>query len=124
MTFDPSVPRWVRCVFRVADWLDYSVLSPLSGKLMFRYGFLDRHCGCVQCEDRRAKGLQAPRLKTMSQESSKESPAPAKRLDRQRLEAVVQETSQWPAYRRAELGTKAPSRVETKSSHREPNRAE
>lgn len=52
----------------------------------------------------------------MSEKSSKESSSPVKRLDLERLKAVVQETSEWPAYRRAELGTKAPSRVETKSA--------
>lgn len=57
MTFDPSVPRWVRCVYRVAEWMDYSVLSPLSSKLMFRYGFLDRQdadASNVRIDGRRA----------------------------------------------------------------------
>jgi hypothetical protein len=41
-------------------------------------------------------------------------PTAAKQLDPERLMAVAKEVSTWPAYRRAELGTKAPSRVGTK----------
>jgi hypothetical protein len=51
----------------------------------------------------------------MATPSNSNTQAPVRKLDRQRLKEVVEETSKWPAYMRGEVGSKAPSRIETRT---------
>jgi hypothetical protein len=46
----------------------------------------------------------------------KETSAVPRRLDRERLKALAEASRSWPAYMRAELGVKAPSRIDTRVS--------
>lgn len=56
-----TMPRWVAALNAFLRWLTekhfwdwrYAVDS-------WRWKFVDDHCWCVQCEDRRAKGQQGP----------------------------------------------------------------
>ena len=49
----------------------------------------------------------------MSQTLQKQTKPEVRRLDRTRLKALAEESRTWPAYMRAEIGVKAPSRIET-----------
>jgi len=51
----------------------------------------------------------------MATPSNTNGQAPVRKLDRQRLKEVVEETSKWPVYMRGEVGSKAPSRIDTRT---------
>jgi hypothetical protein len=43
-------PLWVSVVYRMMEWFDYSVISPVSSWLTYtRIQLLDRHCQCEKC---------------------------------------------------------------------------
>jgi hypothetical protein len=51
-------PKWVRVVYKLAQWADYK-LSSFSNQFYWRcQGLYDDYCHCDHCEERRAKGLQ------------------------------------------------------------------
>lgn len=51
-----------------------------------------------------------------NQTEKSETKTTTRRLDQDRLKSLVEESRTWPAYMRAELGVKAPSRIETARS--------
>lgn len=52
----PYAPKWVNWVYRVAEWVDYSVVGNVSSFLQRRYGLVDKWCVCERCLERRRNG--------------------------------------------------------------------
>jgi hypothetical protein len=51
------VPPWVNLVYRLLEWLDYKILSPISSRLVWwRNGLLEHYCRCEKCLERKRTG--------------------------------------------------------------------
>lgn len=50
-----NAPLWVNVVYTVLDRLEAWVLTPLTDLVSKRYDFLDRHCQCPQCVERKRR---------------------------------------------------------------------
>lgn len=50
-------PLWANAVYALAEWLEYSVFDRLTSALTrWRVPFMDRHCKCEKCIERRKTG--------------------------------------------------------------------